>query len=259
MFILKQFLKHLILPPTPWLLLLALVLIFWKRKWARKLLLITLILITLLHSGPANYWARYSLESRYAPLINPSRVEPYDTIVILTGGLIPANGLIPFPTLSESMFHRLDEAWRLYRKNPKPIIISGGHVDPFTPPTDANRIARDYLVLWGVPGKHIIREFRSRDTFESALEVKKILDRKSWKRYLLVTSAVHMPRSMLAFHTVAPEPVAAPGDFTIQGGKFSPLWLFPSEKAAGEWYKTVHEYIGLIQYRLRARFEKQVN
>ena len=35
MFILKQFLKALLLPPMPWLLLLLAVLIFWQRRWAR--------------------------------------------------------------------------------------------------------------------------------------------------------------------------------------------------------------------------------
>lgn len=254
MFVLKQFLKRLILPPTPWILLLALVLIFWNRRWARKVLLATLAVVVLLHSGPVHHLARYSLESRYAPLIDPSRSGSYDAIVVLTGGLVPAGGLIPLPTISESMFRRLDEAWRLYRILPKPIIVSGGHVDPFTPPRDENKIPRDYLLLWGVPAEHVISEANSRDTFESAIEVKKILNRKGWKRYLLVTSAVHMPRSMLAFQAVVPEPIPAPGDFTIDENPFSPLRLFPSENAAGEMSATLHEYIGLINYRWRALY-----
>ena len=39
MFMLKQFLKGIILPPGIWLVLLLAVLIFWKRRRARKLLL----------------------------------------------------------------------------------------------------------------------------------------------------------------------------------------------------------------------------
>ena len=45
MFILKQFLKALLLPPMPWLLMLLAVLIFWQRRWARKLLFVTFLLI----------------------------------------------------------------------------------------------------------------------------------------------------------------------------------------------------------------------
>ena len=215
MFVLKQFLKALILPPTPWILMLLAVLIFWRRRWAKKLLFVTFCLIVVLHSGIFGYWLRYPLESRYPPLIDPTKVEPYDAIVVLTGGMIPAEGLIPFPSIDRSMFRRLEEAWRVYLIRPKPIVISGGHVNPFTLPKDENRIARDYLIRWGVPKSDVLAEDQSRDTFESAVEVEKLLRQKGWKRYLLVTSAAHMPRSMLAFKAKAPEPIPTPGDFSL--------------------------------------------
>ena len=253
MFVLKQFLKGFILPPMPWILLLALILIFWNRRWARRALLWTFVLVVLLHSNPVQRYTRYSLESRYPPLIDPNKAEPYDAIVVVTGGMVPASGLMPFPNISETTFRRLDEAWRLYRSAPKPIIVSGGHVDPFSLPQDENKIVCDYLRLWGVPAEYVIPEPESRDTFESALEVKKILDRNGWRRYLLVTSAVHMPRTMLAFRTVAPVPIAAPGDFTIGESRFSPLGLIPSEEAAGLIHATLHEYVGLVNYYWRTR------
>ncbi len=254
MFVLKQFIKAVLLPPVPWLLLLLAVLLFWRRPWARKLLLVTFLAILALHSGSLNYALRYPLESRYPPLIKSGAAEPYDAIVVLTGGTIPAEGLNPFPTLAESTFRRLDEAWRLYRIRPKPIIVAGGHVNPFTPPMNENKIARDYLRLWGVPEAHIIAEGRSRDTFESALEVKKILSDRGWKRYLLVTSALHMPRSMLAFNSRAPEAIPAPGDFSLGQFRLTPLDFFPTEGAARNLFATLHEYFGLANYYWRAYF-----
>jgi uncharacterized SAM-binding protein YcdF (DUF218 family) len=254
MFVAKQFFKALILPPMPWIFLLLVVLIFWPRRWARKLLFATFCLIVTLHFGLFNHALRYPLESRYAPLIDPTRVGAYDAIVVLTSGMIPTQGLIPFPTIDEHMFRRLDEAWRLYRIQPRPIIVSGGHVNPFTPPMNENQIARDYLILWGVPKSQVIAEADSRDTFESAVQVQKILRQQGWKRYLLVTSAVHMPRSMLAFRSVTPEPIAAPGDFTVGAFETTPLHFFPSEGAAGNVSASLHEYVGLINYYWRARF-----
>jgi uncharacterized SAM-binding protein YcdF (DUF218 family) len=252
MFTLKQFLKAIILPPTPWILLLLAVVIFWRRRWARKLLLTSVGLIFVLHSGPVNHWLRYPLESRYAPMIDPRKIGPYDAIVVLTGGTVPATGLIPFPTVDQSMFRRLDEAFRLYRIQAKPIIVSGGHVNPFTPPMNENQIARDFLSLWGVSKSDIIAEPNSRDTFESAVEVQKILRHRGWSRYLLVTSAAHMPRSMLAFATQAPEPIPAPGDFSLGEFRLAPLDWFPSESAARGILVSIHEYIGLINYHWRA-------
>ncbi|HWO43904.1 MAG TPA: YdcF family protein [Candidatus Eisenbacteria bacterium] len=251
MFVLKQFLKRLILPPTPWIVLLLIVLVFWHRSWARKLLFVTVCLILLLHSGPVSYVLRYSLESQYAPLLDPRAAEPYDAIVVLTGGITPATGLIPFPSISESMFRRLDEALRLYRIRPKPIVVSGDHVDPFTPPMDENRIPRDFLMRWGVPKTDVIAEPNSRDTFESAVEVDKLLKRRGWKRYLLVTSATHMPRSMLAFKSRAPEPIPAPADFSAGAYELTPLEWFPSHEAARGTLKALHEYVGLANYYWR--------
>ncbi len=252
MFAVKQLLKGLILPPMPWILLLILVAVFWPRRWARKLLFATICLVVIAHSGSFDRLLRYPLESRYAPLIDPRAAEPYDAIVVLMSAAIPAGGMAPFPTIDESMFRRLDEAWRLYRVRPKPIIVSGGHVDPFTPPRNENQIARDYLILWGVPRTQVIPEPDSRDTFESAVQVRKILQQRGWKRYLLVTSAVHMPRSILAFGSVAPEPIAAPGDFTVAEQRFSPLNFSPSEDAGRRVFAAVYEYIGLANYYWRA-------
>ena len=152
------------------------VLIFWRRRWARKLLLLTLVLIMRCTASLVNYALRYPLESRYPPLLDPGLVS-YDAIVVLTSSMIPPEGLIPFSTIDEHMFRRLDEAWRLYRIQPKPIILSGGHVNPFTPDKDENRIGREYLIRWGVPKHHVIGEGKSRDTFESAAEVQKLFKR----------------------------------------------------------------------------------
>lgn len=253
MFLLKQFLKGCILPPMPWILLLLAVLIFWRKRWARKLLLATILLIVVLHSGPVAGLLQYPLESRYPPLLEPRTAEPYDAIVVLTAGLVPTGGLIPFPSIDEDMFRRLDEAWRLYQIHPRPVIVSGGHVNPFTPPGNENQIACDYLTLWGIPRSDVISEPRSRDTFESAIEVRKILVRKGWRRYLLVTSAAHMPRSMLAFGRIAPEPIASPGAFKAGIRRLNPLDLIPSETAAREIFSSLHEYVGLVNYSWRTR------
>ena len=257
MFVLKQFLKALLLPPTLWLLLLLAVLIFWRRSWARKLFLFTFLLILALHNGPVNYLLRYPLESRYEAVIDPKKVGSYDAIVVLTGGITPAGGLIPLPTIDQAMFRRLDEALRLYRIQPKPIIVSGGHVNPFTPDGNENKIARDFLIKWGVPASDVIGEGRSRDTFESAVEVQKLLALKGYKRYLLVTSAFHMSRSMLVFARLAPEPIPAPGDFSM--GKFdpTPLSFFPNEGAASHFFFTLHEYLGIANYHWRLRFSEK--
>lgn len=257
MFLIKQFIKALLLPPMPWLLMLLAVLIFWRRGWARKLLLCTFLLVLALHSGLLNYALRYPLESRYRPLIDPKTAGSYDAIVVLTAGSVPARGLIPFPSVNEHMFRRLDEAWRLYRLEPKPIIVSGGHVDPFTPAKDENAIAREFLIRWGVPESDVIGEEKSRDTFENALETRKLLKKYGWKRYLLVTSAIHMPRSMLVFSNRVPEPIPAPGDFSIGEIELTPFAFLPNETVAPKIFEALHEYAGCLNYYWRLHISNE--
>jgi uncharacterized SAM-binding protein YcdF (DUF218 family) len=256
MFLMKQVLKQLILPPAPWFILLVVAGIFWRRRWAKAAFWTAVAIIFVLHSPQVGIMVRYPLETRYAPLIDPKDAEPYDAIVVLMAGTIPVGGLVPFPSVTEPLFRRLDETWRLYRLRPKPIIVSGGHVNPVTTPQNENQIARDYLILWGVPKEQVIAEEHSRDTFESAIEVEKVLREKGWRRYLLVTSAIHMPRSMLAFGSIAPTPVPAPGDFTYVG---IDAGVFLTEESAFKIAEVAHEYIGMLNYRWRLHFYKSEN
>jgi len=81
MFLLKQFLKPFLLPPMPWLMMLVVAGIFWRRRWARGLFWVTVVLIFALHSPGVGMWVRYPLESRYTHLMDPTSAEPYDAIV----------------------------------------------------------------------------------------------------------------------------------------------------------------------------------
>lgn len=251
MFVLKQFLKNLLLPPNCWIIPLVFVAIFWKRRWARKLLVVTIIGAAGLHSATVARLLGYYLETRYPAVGDCRGAGTYDAIVVLTGSEIVPGGLIRFPSLDEASFRRVEEAVRLYRQQPKPVIVSGGHVNPFTVDQGENGIVCSYVVAMGVPAGSVIAEPKSRDTFESAAEVGRILRQKGWKRYLLVTSARHMPRSMMVFRALAPEPVAAPGGFTIPAFFTSPLDLFPREGAGFDIMSVLNEYAGLVNYRWR--------
>src|ERR1044071_10453719 len=88
MFLLKQFLKPLILPPVPWFVLFFLCGIFWRRRWARGLFWIAFALLFLFHSPELGEVLRHPLESRYTALIDPAAAEPYDAIVVLMAGVI---------------------------------------------------------------------------------------------------------------------------------------------------------------------------
>ena len=69
---------------------------------------------------------------------------------------------------------------------------------------------------------------------------------------LLVTSAIHMPRSVAVFRGVGMNVIPSPTDISIldlrNDGLFN--WL-PSVGALGSTSRAVHEYIGLVVYWMR--------
>jgi hypothetical protein len=61
---------------------------------------------------------------------------------------------------------------------------------------------------------------------------------------------------MLAFAAFAPEPIAAPGDFSIGKLEMTPVDFFPTEGAARQRFATRHASIGLANYHWRIRFSE---
>jgi uncharacterized SAM-binding protein YcdF (DUF218 family) len=95
-------------------------------------------------------------------------------------------------------------------------------------------------------------ETRSRNTFENAVFTKAMVNPKPGERWLLVTSAQHMPRAVGCFRQAGFEVEAYPvawrtrprGRITFAGtlsGGLNTLDL------------ATHEWIGLIAYRLTGR------
>ena len=99
----------------------------------------------------------------------------------------------------------------------------------------------------------IIYESKARNTWENAILVSQMANKISPKgKWLLITSAFHMPRSMGCFRKVQLDVAAWPADYRseYQGG----FWLtVKSSKQIGKSELVIKEIIGLIAYRLLGR------
>jgi len=74
-------------------------------------------------------------------------------------------------------------------------------------------------------------------------------------QFLLVTSAVHMPRAMALFKKAGMNPVAAPAGFFDRKEKrrLSPEEFFPNAEALQKSDRAVHEYLGIVWAKLRGK------
>jgi uncharacterized SAM-binding protein YcdF (DUF218 family) len=133
------------------------------------------------------------------------------------------------------------------------VVFTGGNGDLIADgPAEADFAIRLFESL-GVPRDRIIVERRARNTVENAAFTKKLVAPESGERWLLVTSAMHMPRAIGVFREAGFSVEAYPVDY--QTGGWGDLWAF-SDSLVGRIGMTdaaVHEWLGLFVYWITGR------
>lgn len=240
------------------LLLIGAFITVWKRpRWSA--LCIGLALVILLVSG--NGWVAtqltYSLENQYVPT---AELPKADAIVVLGGAIRPQFPPRPWIDVTEAGDRAIYGA-QLYRQGKAPVVIlSGGRIEwqGGGPPESAD-MAKLVEAL-GVPATAILQDPTSLNTYENAVNVKKILQQRGIKQILLVTSAAHMPRSIQIFQKQGINAIPAPTDFLVSQQELKEQQATPQGKIlsalpeAENLYRltrALKEYIGIFIYRLR--------
>jgi len=143
-------------------------------------------------------------------------------------------------------YSRIYEAARLYMSCKKAtkecvIITSGG--DPRNKGRSEADIYQEYLINLGVNPKDIIKETHSNNTFQNAEFTKAILVTRKFDKLFLVTSGIHLKRSMLYFSHFDVNPIAMPADYIAISKSF-----FPNGYNFAITDYAAHEYIGIGRY-----------
>ena len=236
---------------------LALILL-WKRPRVAAFC-IALGLFVLLFSS--NAWISrlmvYSLELQNIP---SGELPTAQAIVVLGGATRSAYEPRKTVDLSEAG-DRVLYAAQLYREEKAPlIVVSGGRIDWQGGGTPESEDIAKLLRFMGVAAKDILQDPDSLNTYENAVNVKKILLERNIDRILLVTSAMHMPRSLAIFKLQKIDAIAAPTDFLVTKGEIQQLAstpkgailnLLPDSKNLENFTSALKEYIGMVVYRLR--------
>lgn len=195
--------------------------------------------------------AGWAIEKLYLPL-KPSSYPRTDVIIVLGGGLSPRRWPEQAPALN-GRSDRFHEAARLYHATRAPfVLLSGG--DGLEKTVDG-QISKDGVRLLkqlGVPEAAIIAEASSLNTEQNAQESLKLMQAREFRKALLVTSAIHMPRSVATFRTVGIDVIPAPTDYRFSDSlPDTPLAWFPQIDMLMRSTAIVREYIGFAVYRWR--------
>ena len=191
----------------------------------------------------------------------PSGELPTADAIVLLGGATRAAVYPRAMTEMNEAGDRLLQAVRLYREGKAPTIIaSGGAIDWLGSATPEAEGMREILEFMDIPPESIIVESSARNTYENARRVREIADELGIERILLVTSALHTPRSVGVFEKQGFVVIPAPADFLATqsdagaaaatlGARF--YQLVPDAQYLALSTRALKEYLGIAVYRLR--------
>ena len=229
------------------------VLVFTRfARAGRWLAVLGVVLIGIAGLSPFGNALILPLEQRF-PAWDASRGAP-DGIVVLGGAIGPAmSAARGEPSLNESA-ERMTAVADLARRYPTArILFSGGDGSLMADSSPETKYALPLFESFGIPGKRIELEGRSRNTAENAAFSKAMADPKPGARWLLVTSAHHMPRSVGCFRRAGFAVEPYPVDWRTRGTvdlttPFDGLaaGLARTDVAAREW-------VGLLAYWITGR------
>jgi uncharacterized SAM-binding protein YcdF (DUF218 family) len=140
----------------------------------------------------------------------------------------------------------------MLRHNPRlRIVFTGGEGSLLASgPSEAERV-RPFFDSMGLGANQVTYEAASRTTYENAVLSAQLPGINIGQRWLLVTSAWHMPRSMATFTKVGWNVTAYPVDFRT--GNDTPWTEYSLKDGARNWQLLLHECLGWLAYRATGR------
>lgn len=166
------------------------------------------------------FWARPDRTDRY--LIEPLESRYQRAFISPDGftGLIALSG----------DDRRFAEAGRLARLYPRLKVLLSERTDL------VGALAK---LGGGIDPSRVILETKSTNTYEDAIYCASLVRPTSHERWLLVTGALHMPRAVASFQKA--------------GFQVEPWPVYGTTSEASMVSSAIHEWIGLIAYRLLGR------
>ncbi|MFW5700625.1 MAG: YdcF family protein [Cyclobacteriaceae bacterium] len=252
-FILSKVLLFLI-QPLNWIV--GVLLASWIIKssiWKKRLFVAGMVLLLFFTNGFISNTILKAWEVEPVPI---AQLPVYKAGIILTG--VTDREMKPRDRV---YFHkgadRVTHALHLYRIGKiEKILISGGNSEII--PEDDDVAEADNIVgfftMTGVPREDILIDNKARNTHESAINCKKILeDKYPGARHLVITSAFHMRRAKPCYDKVGLTVDDFSCDFNTGRGEEFSLFdvILPTAGAIQQWNILLKEWVGIVAYKLQ--------
>lgn len=202
---------------------------------------------------PTAHYFAYALENRFPSTPLPGSV---DGIILIGGGERVATSEFYGEPQLNAQGSRYTTALRLAAKFPEATLVSTGG-----PMSEAGRgalgthsaVARAILDGVGLDSRRVLYDARSSDTCEHPRNVRALVDPQPGQTWIVVTSAMHMPRVMACFRAAGWGNVLPyPTDYRVVPGRWGPGTFQVAANLAVLDF-AAHEWLGLAYYRMTGR------
>ena len=232
-----------------------------ENKQIRGIILSVICVVWIAGNSWTTFALARSLEWKYEPMM--TQETETRVMVLLGGGTEPAQYPREHVEVNGAG-DRLVHAAILYHEGGiDTIIVSGGGISWLSGrEVSASQEMEDLLVLMGVPREVIIQQDKSANTYEDAIFSSDILNEMGVDEIILVTSAMHMPRSVAVFEHEGLIVIPEPTDYKVTQVKWDTIYrpkdieavlmaLIPRADNIGTFTNAMKEYIGMAIYSLR--------
>lgn len=217
------------------------------RQFGLRILTLGVVLLLVMGYSPLGNLLLLPLTERF-PAWNAEGRAP-DGIIVL-GGAIDPDGTAARGSLEMgSAAARIVTMLQLARRYPHArIVFSGGSASLIQAPVPEAPIAGKLLDEFDLSRDRTVLESDSRTTAENATFTRKLVSPKPGERWLLVTSAFHMPRSIGVFRKAGFEVEAYPVDWRTRGWRDGAMPFDMLSAGLARTDMAVHEWVGLVAY-----------
>jgi uncharacterized SAM-binding protein YcdF (DUF218 family) len=222
-------------------------------RLGRVLAVTAILLVAVIGFLPVGNVLIYPLEQRF-PVFRHDGPAPVG-IVVLGGAISPEGSAARGTAMLNEASERLTAVADLARRYPQArIVYSGGNANLLDEGPDEAAYALPLLQSFGIAPERVVLERRSRSTYENAIFTRDLVKPGPGERWLLVTSAHHMPRSVGVFRTAGFAVEPYPVDWRIRGIRRD--FVTPHSLMSDGLKRTdtaMHEWIGLAGYYLAGK------
>jgi len=256
-FILSKTVAFLILPSNLLIVLGLAGLVLMTTRWRRlggRMTMTSLILLALIGFSPLGRFLTHVLEDRF-PAWNPARGAPVG-IVVLGGEISPRLSTERGEPAIVGAGARILAIAKLARAYPNArIVYSGGDASLLGNQSPESNYVYPFLDSFGIARDRVTLESRSRNTAENAVFTRDLVKPKPDERWLLVTSAQHMPRAIGCFRRAGFPVEAYPvGWLTAVDANVGLSLIFSSGLA--QFDSAAREWTGLLAYWLTGKTDE---